>query len=215
MKTKTKTKMQNAVAAFLMLAAGSAGAAALAVDEATYPQAFGDYNNLLNPPLPTAVVFALGSGTNTFAGTFGTPGDGGDTFLIDIGPLQTLTAIRVTFATNAGPFDPVVINQNSRLIYDLSSSSSATPLVDLALTGTPSGSTVFASGPLAIGSGQYNATILTEVLALNSSAMVGYEVAFDVTAVPEPASVAMMLSGSVLVGLWARRRKRQLDEKTA
>jgi hypothetical protein len=187
----------------------------LVVDEATYPQAFGDYNNLLNPPLPTAVVFALGSGTNTFAGMFGTPGDGGDTFLIDIGPLQTLTAIRVTFATNAGPFNPVAINQNSRLIYDLSSSSSATPLVDLELTGTPSGPSVFASGPLAIGFGQYNATILTEVLALNSSAMVGYEVAFEVTAVPEPAGVAMMLSGSVLVGLWARRSKRRLGEKAA
>lgn len=208
-------RMHGVAAALMVLAAGAASAAGLVVDEATYPLANGDYNELLHPPLPQAVIFPLGGGANTFAGTFGTPGDGGDTFLVEIGANQTLTGIRVTFATNAGPFNPVAINQNSRLVFDLTSSNSATPLVDLGLTGTPGGPVMFASEPLTIGPGQYNTTILTEVLALNSSDMVGYEVAFEVSAVPEPAGIAMMLSGLLLVGAWSRRRKDSRGARSA
>ncbi|MCP5281158.1 MAG: PEP-CTERM sorting domain-containing protein [Rhodoferax sp.] len=200
-----RMKLRYVFAACMVLAAGSASA--VNVDEATFAGAGGDYNNLLSPPLPTAVVFGLDAGTNTFAGTFGTPGDQGDTFLLNIGPLQTLTGIRVTFATNAGDFNPVAINQNSRLVFDLTSSNQPVPLVDLALTGRPSGPVVFASGPLSIGAGQYNTTILSEVLALNSAGMVGYQVAFDVSAVPEPTGVAMMLAGTATIGLWVRRRR--------
>jgi hypothetical protein len=200
-----RMKLRYVFAACMVLAAGSASAAN--VDEATFAGAGGDYNNLLSPPLPTAVVLGLDAGTNTFAGTFGTPGDQGDTFLLNIGPLQTLTGIRVTFATNAGDLNPVAINQNSRLVFDLTSSNQPVPLVDLALTGRPSGPVVFASGPLSIGAGQYNTTILSEVLALNNAGMVGYQVAFDVSAVPEPTGVAMMLAGTATIGLWVRRRR--------
>lgn len=191
----------------LFLTAGSVSA--LSVNEATYPGAGGDYNNLLNPPLPAAVIFSLDTGTNTFAGTFGTPGDGGDTLLIELGTAQTLRSISVSFATNAGELNPVAINQNSRLVFDSASSSSATPLVDLSLSGTPDAPVTFVSGLLAIGTGLYNATLLTEVLALNSNAKVGYVLSFDVTtaAVPKPASVVMMLAGLGVLGFGVRRRQ--------
>ena len=100
-----------ALAAVLTIGLAGSANAAIQVDEATYPGASGDYNNLLLliPP----VTFALEGGTNLFRGTFGTPGDGGDTVVLDVGPLQTITAIRITFATNADPFNPVAINQGS------------------------------------------------------------------------------------------------------
>ena len=59
-----------------MLASLFAGSvqAGIDVDEATFPDAGGDYNNLLLLPVP--FVFDLQGGTNLFSGTFGTPGDG-------------------------------------------------------------------------------------------------------------------------------------------
>lgn len=183
------------IAGACLLCGAAAYAAPLAVDEASYPGADGDYNNLLNPPLPQAVVFNLAAGTNTFAGTFGTPGDGGDTLLVQLDPLETLTAIRVTFATNAGPFNPVAINQASKLVFDLTSSSEPNPLLTLNLTGRPDGPVQFNSPVLSFGAQLYNVTLLTEVLALNSNAKVGYQLEFDVTAVPEPATWALMLAG--------------------
>jgi len=192
--------------ALLALAATPSAGLGLAVDEATYPGANGDYNNLLSPPLPQAVVFDLQGGTNTFAGTFGTPGDGGDTILIALGPLATLTAVRVTFATNAGPLNPVAINQVSELVLDSASSSNPTPLLDLALTGKPDGPVVFSSAPLALGADLYNVTLRTQVLALNDNAHVGYQVAFDVTAIPEPSGYALLLVGGAVLVLVRRRR---------
>lgn len=192
--------------ALLTLAAAPSAGLGLVVDEATYPGANGDYNNLLSPPLPQAVVFDLQGGTNTFAGTFGTPGDGGDTILIALSALETLTAVRVTFATNAGPFNPVAINQSSELVLDTASSSNPTPLLTLALTGKPDGPVVFSSAPLALGADLYNVTLRTQVLALNDNARVGYQIAFDVTAIPEPSSYALLLLGGAVLVLVRRRR---------
>jgi len=197
----------NCLVGLCLLAGASAHAAPLAVDEATYPGAGGDYNNLLSPPQPQAVVFDLAVSTNSFAGTFGTPGDGGDTFLVQLDSLETLTAIRVIFATNAGPFDPVAVNQASRLVFDLTSSSQPDPLLTLNLTGSPDGPVQFSSPALSFGEQLYSVTLLTEVLALNSSAKVGYQVEFDVTAVPEPATWALMLAGIAGVGALARSRR--------
>jgi PEP-CTERM motif len=194
---------------------GAGSACALVVNEATYAGAGGDYNNLLNPPLAAAVIFSLDDGTNTFAGTFGTPGDHGDTVLISLGATQTLRSISISFATNADDFNPVAINQNSKLVFDSTSSSSATPLVELNLTGRPDGPITFASGLLAIGQGLYNTTLLTEVLALNNNAKVGYVMSFDVTAVPEPASVALMVAGLGVLGLCVRRRSTQTRPEVA
>ena len=61
-----------ALAAVLTIVLAGSAHAAIDVDEATYPGANGDYNNLLLliPP----VTFALEGGTNLFRGTFGTPG---------------------------------------------------------------------------------------------------------------------------------------------
>ena len=202
-----KTQFVVLAGTFLLLGSVAANAAPLAIDEATYQGAGGDYNNLLSPPLPTAVVFNLGGGTNTFAGTFGTPGDAGDTFLVQLSAGQTLTGVHVTFATNAGAFNPVAINQGSQLVFDSASSSSPTPLLALDLTGRPSGPVTFSSGALSIGAGLYTSTMLTGVLALNNNGKVGYQVAFDVTpAVPEPGEWAMLLGGLLVLGLGARRR---------
>ena len=195
------------IAGVCLLAGASAYAAPLAVDEGSYPGAGGDYNNLLNPPQPEAVVFNLAGGTNTFAGTFGTPGDAGDTFIVQLGPLETLTAIRVIFATNADPFNPVAINQASKLVFDLTSSSEPIPLLSLNLTGRPDGPVQFNSSALSFGEQTYGVTLLTEVLALNSNARVGYRVEFDVTAVPEPATWALLLAGIAGVGALARSRR--------
>lgn len=193
-------KLSFAVALTIMLA-GSAHAA-IQVDEATYPGANGDYNNLLLliPP----VTFALEGGTNLFRGTFGTPGDGGDTVVLDVGPLQTITQIRITFATNADPFNPVAINQGSRLVFDTTSSSNPTPIVDLSITGSPDEPVVFSSAPLLLGAESYNLTLLTQVLALNSAAKVGYEIAVDVLAVPEPSTWWLLALGLGVIALSAR-----------
>lgn len=197
----------------LAVAAAPSAGLGLAIDEATYPGANGDYNNLLIPPVaPPAVVFDLAGGTNTFAGTFGTPGDAGDTILIQLDPLETLTAVRVTFATNATPFNPVAINQGvvpgqpSDFSLDSASSSSSTPLLALNLSGKPDGPVVFSSAPIALGADLYNVTIRTGVLALNDGSRVGYQMAFDVTAIPEPSHVALLLAGLAVLALVLRRR---------
>jgi hypothetical protein len=177
--------------------------AAISVDEATYPGAAGDYNNLLLVAVP--VPFDLAGGTNVFRGTFGTPGDGGDTLLLGVGVDETITALRITFATNAGPFNPVAINQGSHLVLDTSSSSSATPLLDLAVTGRPDGPVVFSSAPLTLGPELYNLTLLTQVLALSNNGKVGYEIAIDVLAVPEPRTAGLLALGLALLAFAARR----------
>lgn len=206
----TTKKMHGAMiastlAAAALLAAPPGLATPLNIDEASYPGAGGDYNNLLNPPTP--VVFTLPGGVNLFAGTFGTPGDGGDTLAIQLDAGYTLNSISISFATNAGMFNPVAINQGSHLVFDLASSNQPTPLVDLAITGRPDHAVSFASGPLALGAGIYNLTLLTEVLALNDNGKVGYQIALDVTAppVPEPASWTLMLAGAAGLLAWRRR----------
>ena len=193
-----------ALAAVLTIVLAGSANAAIQVDEATYPGASGDYNTLLLliPP----VTFALEGGTNLFRGTFGTPGDGGDTVVLDVGPLQTITQIRITFATNADPFNPVAINQGSRLVFDTTSSSNPTPILDLSITGRPDGPVVFSSAPLLLGAESYNLTLLTEDLALNSAGKVGYEIAIDVLAVPEPSTWLLLALGLGVIAFSARHR---------
>lgn len=191
--------------ALFAIAAAPAVALGLVVDEATYPGANGDYNNLLDPP--PAVVFNLEAGTNTFAGQFGTPGDAGDTILILLDPLETLTAVRVRFATNASTANYVWVNQATRLVLDSASSSNPTPILSLPLTGNPSGPVTFSSSPLALGPDLYNVTLMTNLLSLSpNNARVGYEIAFDVTAIPEPSVYASLLAGLAVLVL-ARRRQ--------
>lgn len=194
-----------AFAAVLTIVLAGSAHAAIQVDEATYPGANGDYNNLLLliPP----VTFALEGGTNLFRGTFGTPGDGGDTVVLDVGPLETITAIRITFATNADAFNPVAINQGSHLVLDTTSSSNPTPILDLPITGHPDGPVVFSSGPLGLGADSYNLTLLTGVLALSSNnGKVGYEIAIDVLAVPEPSTWLLLALGLGVIAFSARLR---------
>jgi hypothetical protein len=64
---------------------------------------------------------------------------------------------------------------------------------------------VFSSGPLSFGGQVYSLTMLTGVLALNDSSRVGYRVAFDVSAIPEPATGLSLLLD---LGALARRRCR-------
>ncbi len=203
-----KTSLAAQASTLFALALSTAHAAPLTIDEATYPGASGDYNNLLSPPLPEAVIFDLDAGTNTFAGTFGTPGDAGDTFAVRLATRQTLAGIHVTFATNAGDFNPVAINQGSQIVFDLASSNAPTPLFSLDLTGRPSAPVTFSSAVLDLGPGLYTTTMLTGVLALNDGGKVGYQVAFNVTpAIPEPDEWAMLVAGLAAIGLTAPGRR--------
>ena len=149
-------------------------------------------------------------GRNSFKGTFGTPGDGGDTLLL----LIPLGERSMPWSAPSPPTPAISIR--SRSIRDRISCSTCpvpptrrrcwiSPLPE----GRP-GPVVFSSGPLSIGPELYNLTLLTQVLALNNNAKVGYQIDLDVTVtpVPEPASWAIMAAGlGVLVGSPTRAQR--------
>ena len=65
---------------------------------------------------------------------------------------------------------------------------------------------MFSSDPLGLGAESYNLTLLTEVLALNSAGKVGYEIAIDVLAVPEPSTWLLLALGLGVIAFSARHR---------
>lgn len=185
-------------------------AATLSVDEATFPGAGGDYNNLLSPPRRpgSAEIFRPGGGTNTFTGSIGTPGDQGDTWALLLEPGQTLVRTRISFGTN----QDIAINQGSLFAFEQSTSNPLLFQIDL-----PGGirgvlPLEFDSGVLSIGPGFYTATILSGVLASRSNGPVSYIVSFDLTqevrAVPVPASAGLLAGGALLLAGFARRSVR-------
>lgn len=185
-------------------------AATLSVNEATFPGAGGDYNNLLSPPRGPGLeeIFRPGAGTNTFVGSISSLGDQGDTWLLRLDPGQTLVRTRISFGTN----QDIAINQGSLFAFE---QSTANPLLfQIDLPGGTRGvlPLEFDSGVLSIGPGLYTATILTGVLASSSNGPVGYRVAFDVAeqvrAIPVPASAGLLAGGALLLAGVARRSVR-------
>jgi len=184
-------------------------AAPLAINEATFPGAGGDYNNLLSPPRAPglAEIFRPGAGINTFAGSIrtGTVNDQGDTWAMLLDPGQFITRIRVSFGTN----QDIAINQGSVFTLETSGPTPTAYTVNLPGTNSNMLPTLTDSGVLSIGTGFYTATILTGVLASSTNGAVGYVVSFDVIdtrAIPTPASLGMMLVGLIGLGAAARRR---------
>ena len=61
---------------------------------------------------------------------------------------------------------------------------------------------------LALDSDLYNVTLLTNLLSLSpNNARVGYEIAFEITAIPEPSRYALLLAGLATLALVRRRRR--------
>ena len=56
--------------------------------------------------------------------------------------------------------------------------------------------------------GRYGAAVPIRYLLQDTGGAVSYSMTFNVSVVPEPASLAMLLSGALLLGLYGWRRRR-------
>jgi hypothetical protein len=202
-----------------LIALGAAPAAAVPVpsfngsyDEATGPEAAGDYDNIGG--LTDVGNFALFAGSNTFAGSVFTPGDSSDPFNIVVGPFQTLVGARIVFAENATPFNPFfgIPAPNWTLTEN-----TTTPLIfEIALG--PSGATepqTFIAPAFSRGPGIYGVLIGNGTFGMNNGAPVDYTMTFQVKEtlppppppIPLPATLPLLLGG--LAGLVAAARRRR------
>jgi len=175
-------------------------------DEATDPltAATKDYKDLGG----TSDVgqFELLAGTNSFLGSIVTPLDPSDTFNIILGSNETLTGVSIDWDTDADPFNPVVISQDTELIIT-EISGLGTILVDIDLPAWSNGLFVATSG-LPIMTGEYAVFVKSGVVARNDSSPVSYTAYFEVEGAVIPAPGAILL-GSIGIGLvgWLRRRR--------
>jgi len=145
--------------------------------------------------------FELLAGTNSFFGSIVTPSDPSDSFNIILGSNETLTGVSIDWDTDANPFNPVAISQNTELIIT-EISGLGTILVDIHLP-TASGLYVAASG-LPIMTGEYAVFVKSGVVARNDNSPVSYTAYFEV--IPAPGAILLCSIGIGLVG-WLRRRR--------
>lgn len=176
-------------------------------DEATDPltAATKDYKDLGGPS--DVGQFELLAGTNSFLGSIVTPSDPSDTFNIILGSNETLTGVSIFWDTDADPYNPVVISQDTELIIT-EITGLGTILVDIDLPAWTSGLFVATSG-LPIMTGEYAVFVKSGVVARSDNSPVSYTANFEVegdTVIPVPGTIMLGSIGLGLVG-WLRRQR--------
>ena len=171
----------------------------------------GDYDTIGG--LLDVGLFNLVAGSNTFAGAVWTPGDSSDSFLIGIGPLQTLTGASIAFGTNLDPFAPMFAFPPPQ--WTLQESTPTPVIFDLVVGGNGLSATQFLVAPaFERGEGIYSVLIGNGTFGVNSGnydTPIAYTMTFDTVVVPEPSSFCLMsgLSGVALLGASMRRARRK------
>jgi hypothetical protein len=161
----------------------------------------GDYGTIGG--LPDVGLFNLVAGSNTFEGSVWTPGDSSDSFLIGIGPLQTLTGASIAFGTNLSPFAPMFAFPAPH--WTLEESDPTPTIFDLTVGSNGLSATQIAVAPaFERGEGIYSVLIGNGTFGINTgnySTPVDYTMTFETTVVPEPSSLCF-LCGLAAMGLF-------------
>ena len=181
-------------------------------DEATGPEANGDYDNIGG--LNDVGDFNLFAGTNTFLGSIGTPGDPADVFNIVIGANQTLVGATLVFAENVTAFNPYFGFPSPT--WGLYESSITSTIFEYKVPDSNGAFSAFTSTQtFTRGPGIYNMLFGNGTFGMNDGSPVDYTMTFTVeevvppppAPVPLPGSLPLLLAGAAAMFGLARRRK--------
>jgi hypothetical protein len=162
----------------------------------------GDYDTIGG--LPDVGLFNLVAGSNTFDGSVWTPGDSSDSFLLGIGPLQTLKGASIAFGTNLSPFAPMFAFPAPQ--WTLEESGPTPTIFNLTVGSNGLSATQITVAPaFERGEGVYSVVIGNGTFGINTGnydTPIDYTMTFETMVVPEPSSLCLMCSLAV-VGLSA------------
>ncbi|MDN5753358.1 MAG: FxDxF family PEP-CTERM protein [Nitrosospira sp.] len=203
--------MMHAVCGLALLLPGMASAA-IAYDETVS----GDFvSAILEPSGVSPGTFAgvMTAGVNTITGTFGNSAAAGrdtDVFSFEIPAGQQLTAIDLTYAVVSGdPVNGSYFGIQDGLAIGTSLETVGSNLSNALVMENGDLLSEFDRGP------EFGGTGLTAPLGPGNytmfmsglDAVVDYRMDFNVSAIPEPETYAMLLAGLGLLGAMARRKK--------
>jgi hypothetical protein len=177
----------------------------------------GDYDTIGG--LLDVGLFNLVAGSNTFAGSVWTPGDSSDSFLIGIGPHQTLTGASIVFGTNLDPFAPMFAFPAPH--WTLEESDPTPTIFDLTVGSNGLSAPQISFAPaFERGEGIYSVLIGNGTFGINTGnydTPIDYTMTYETTVIPEPSSaylVGSLVFAGLLVDIVCRRRGRHLASQS-